>query len=133
MPLCYNKNMDEARVIKIVKSVMPSVVSIAIAKKLEDSYIIDPTVNVQLLRSNSKKYTLIGGVGRTGPVPLTQQTTVLDAIAAAGGFKDFSKPTKIYIMRGTKKFYFNYKQVIKGQHMEQNITLEDGDMIVVPD
>ena len=103
-----------------------------IEKKLGD-FINDPVVNVQLLRSNSKKYTLIGGVGRTGPVPLTQQTTVLDALAAAGGFKDFSKPTKIIIWRGTKKFYFNYKQVIKGEHMEQNITLEDGDLIIVPE
>jgi polysaccharide export outer membrane protein len=85
------------------------------------------------LRNNSKKYTLIGGVGKTGPYPLLQQTTVLDALAAAGGFKDFSNPKKIVIMRGTQKFKFNYKDVIHGKHMEQNITLEDGDLIVVPE
>jgi polysaccharide export outer membrane protein len=103
-----------------------------ISKKLEE-FILDPVVNVQILRVNSKKYTLIGGVGRTGPYPLQQQTTVLDALAAAGGFKDFSNEKKIVIMRGTKKFPFNYKDVIHGKHMEQNIYLEDGDLIIVPE
>jgi polysaccharide export outer membrane protein len=103
-----------------------------IAKKLED-FILDPVVNVQLLRNNSKKYTLVGGLGKTGPVQLTQQTTVLDALAAAGGFKDFANEKKIVIRRGARTFNFNYKDVIRGKHMEQNINLEDGDLIIVPE
>lgn len=103
-----------------------------ITEKLKE-YIHDPVVNVQLLRNNSKQYTVFGEVGRTGPFPLLRQTTILDALAACGGFKDFSNPKKIYLLRGTKKYFFNYKEVIQGKHMEQNIPLEDGDLIVVPE
>lgn len=103
-----------------------------ITEKLQD-YIKEPEVNVQLLRNNSKKYTMIGGVARTGAFPLMQETTILDALAAAGGFKDFSNLKKIYLLRGTKQYPFNYKDVIAGKHMEQNIMIQDGDIIVVPD
>jgi len=46
-----------------------------ITQKLKD-YINEPIVNVQLLRNNSKKYTLLGGVLKSGPYPLVQQTTI---------------------------------------------------------
>ena len=103
-----------------------------ITEKLQD-FIKEPEVTVQLLRNNSKKYTLIGGVLKTGPYPLMQETTILDALAAAGGFRDFANLKKIYLLRGTKQYHFNYKEVIAGKHMEQNILIEDGDIINVPD
>lgn len=102
-----------------------------ITQKLTE-FINEPIVNVELLRNNSKKYTLIGGVLKPGPVPLLEQTTILDALAAAGGFKDFANKKKIVLMRGTRKFPFNYNDAVKGRHMEQNITLQDGDIIYVP-
>lgn len=101
-----------------------------ITEKLS-AFMIDPVVNVQLLRNNSKKYTMIGGVGKPGPYPLLQETTVLDALAGAGGFHEFANEKDIIIRRGTKEFHFNYKDVIKGKHLDKNITLQDGDIIVV--
>jgi polysaccharide export outer membrane protein len=64
-------------------------------------------------------------------------TTVLDAIAAAGGFKDFANVKGIYILRqnsggGESRIAFNYKQVIKGKNPQQNLKLEPRDTIVVP-
>jgi polysaccharide export outer membrane protein len=59
--------------------------------------------------------------------------TVLDAFANCGGFHDFANPKKIYILRGDKKIPFNYKDVIKGKNMKQNIALQNGDHIVVPE
>jgi len=103
-----------------------------IAEKL-GAYIRDPVVNVQLLRNNTKRYTLLGLALRTGPYPLRPGTTILDALAAAGGFTEFANAKKVYLLRGTAKYFFNYKEVIQGQHMEQNIMLEDGDLIVVPE
>jgi polysaccharide export outer membrane protein len=63
--------------------------------------------------------------------------TVLDAIATAGGFKDFAKQKNIYILRqkadGTQiRLPFNYKDVIKGKNVEQNIKLEARDTVVIP-
>jgi polysaccharide export outer membrane protein len=101
-----------------------------ITEKLS-AFVIDPVVNVQLLRNNSKKYTLIGGVGKPGPYPLLQETTILDALAASGGFREFANQKDIILRRGTKEFHFNYKEVVKGKHLLQNINLEDGDIIVV--
>ena len=101
-----------------------------VTQKLSE-FMVDPVVNVQLLRNNSKKYTIIGGVGKPGPYPLLQETTVLDALAADGGFHEFANQKDITIRRGTKEFHFNYKEVVKGKNMKQNITLQDGDILVV--
>ena len=118
----------------------------------------NPTVNVQLLRNNSKKYTLIGAVRRPGAYPLLQETTILDALAASGGFDVLAAPEKIKLLRGQKfggsndrpdglnttppgavtahfslTFPFNYNEVLNGIHPEQNVTIQDGDIIVVPE
>jgi polysaccharide biosynthesis/export protein len=74
---------------------------------------------------------------KPGSYSLTLATTVLDAIAAAGGFRDFAKQKAIYILRqspggGQTRIAFNYKDVIKGKTPEQNIRLEPRDTIVVP-
>jgi polysaccharide export outer membrane protein len=54
-----------------------------------------------------------------------------------GGFRDFAKQKSILVLRGNPdkaqiRFAFNYKEVIKGQHPEQNIKLEPGDTVIVP-
>jgi len=107
-----------------------------ITKRLK-SYISDPEVTVIVTESKSQKINILGMVARPGTYLLSGSTTVLDAIAMTGGFKDFAKQKSIYILRpnpdGTqKRFAFNYKEVIKGKSLEQNIRLLPGDTIVVP-
>jgi protein involved in polysaccharide export with SLBB domain len=70
-------------------------------------------------------------VNKPGQYNLIVPTTVLEALVNAGGFKDFAKQTHIRIIRGKETFLFNYKQVIKNQHTEQNIRLQPGDIIIV--
>jgi polysaccharide export outer membrane protein len=70
---------------------------------------------------------------KSGQYPLQRETTILEALSAAGGFKDFANPKKIVLRRGTQEFHFNYKDVIHGKHMDENIDIEDGDVIVVPE
>jgi polysaccharide export outer membrane protein len=99
-------------------------------------YIVDPDVSVQVLAVRSKKYFIQGEVGRTGEFPLTIPTRVLEALVNAGGFKDFANKKNIIIMRGTdmrgtERIKFNYTEVIKGKHLEQNIYLQPGDIILV--
>ncbi len=104
-----------------------------LTEKLKDQGgILDPIVNVQLLRSNSKQFTLVGGVGRTGPQQLVRDTTILDALSAVG-FRDFAKTKKIVLRRANQEFKFNYQEVIKGKNLAQNIFIEDGDLIYVPE
>jgi len=107
-----------------------------ITKRLQ-SYISDPEVTVIVAESKSQKINILGMVTRPGTYLLSGSTTVLDAIAMTGGFKDFAKQKSIYILRsnpdGTqKRFPFNYKEVIKGKSLEQNVRLLPGDTIVVP-
>jgi len=64
-------------------------------------------------------------------------TTVLDAIAMAGGLREFARMSKIFVLRvnqnGSRvRLPFNYKQVIKGSNLNADVQLEPRDTIVVP-
>lgn len=107
-----------------------------IADKLK-SYISDPEVTVIVQEVHSKKFNVIGEVQRPGTYALSNSSTVLDAIALAGGFKDFAKQTKIYVLRiqpnGSRtRIPFNYKKVVKGKALKENVPLQNGDTIVIP-
>jgi polysaccharide export outer membrane protein len=71
-------------------------------------------------------------VGRPGEYQLTSPTTVLEAISIAGGLREFANGKKIYVLRGDQRLRFNYKQVIKGKNLDQNIYLQSGDHVIVP-
>jgi polysaccharide export outer membrane protein len=97
----------------------------------------DPVVVVIVDAVNSLSFNIMGQVYKPGYFPLSRPITILDAIALSGGFRDFAKQKKIYILRtapdGTQqKIRFNYKDVIKGKNMSQNIMVEPRDTIVVP-
>ncbi|HEV2278926.1 MAG TPA: polysaccharide biosynthesis/export family protein [Acidobacteriaceae bacterium] len=101
------------------------------------AFITQPDVTVMVMQMNSRKFSILGRVMRPGSYPLTTTTTVLDAIAVAGGFQDFAKQKSMYILRptpggGTSRIAFNYKDVVRGRHPEENIQLEPHDTIVVP-
>ena len=107
-----------------------------ISKRLS-TYISEPEVTVIVQDSKSQKINILGMVSRPGAYMLTGSATVLDAIAMAGGFKDFAKQKAIYVLRansdGTQqRIPFNYKDVIKGKNPEQNIRLQARDTLVVP-
>jgi polysaccharide export outer membrane protein len=107
-----------------------------IAKKLQ-SYISQPEVTVMIQQVNSQKFNVIGQVTHPGTFVIANSPTVLDGIALAGGFRDFAKQKSIIILRqnadGTEtRIPFNYKEVLKGTHPEQNLKLQPHDTIVVP-
>ena len=99
-------------------------------------YVSDPQVTVMVDKVSSLSFNIVGEIGRAGYYPLTRRMTVLDAIAMAGGFKDFAKTKKIYVLRtvngAEQRLPFNYNEVIKGKNSQQNIELQPRDTIVVP-
>jgi polysaccharide export outer membrane protein len=114
----------------------PKQLQVEIAQGLA-SYIAEPEVAVIVQTANSKKYSILGQVPHAGTFPLGAPTTVLDAIAAAGGFQNFAKRKKVYILRTgpdkrVQRIPFNYPEVIKNEHPEQNIQLQARDIIIVP-
>lgn len=107
-----------------------------ITAKLQ-SYISEPEVTVIVQEIKSQRFNILGQVTKPGTYLLTDSTTVLDAIAMAGGFRDFAKRKSIYVLRtnpdgSRQRLLFNYNLVIKGGNQEQNITIEPHDTVVVP-
>jgi len=107
-----------------------------IATRLK-SYIAEPEVTVIVQQINSQKFNILGQVVRPGSFVITNSATVLDAIALAGGFRDFAKQKNIYVLRqnpdgSQTRLPFNYKDVVKGKNSEQNVKLQPRDTIVVP-
>jgi len=102
-----------------------------VTEKLSE-FLNRPEVMVAVTAVRSKKYYIVGQVNRTGSFPLVVPTTVLEALSNAGGFQQWANRKKIVILRGNKRLKFNYNDVIKGKHMEQNIYLQNGDHIIVP-
>jgi polysaccharide export outer membrane protein len=98
-------------------------------------YVSEPQVTVVVTQMNSQKVFLLGEVLHTGAVPLSPNMTVLQVLSTAG-FSQFANTKGIYILRTENgkqdKLPFNYKAVVRGEHMEQNILLKPGDTVVVP-
>jgi polysaccharide export outer membrane protein len=96
----------------------------------------EPDVTVVVTGMGSKKIYAIGGVKKEGPIPYTYSMTVMQAISEAGGLSDYAKRKKIYVLRNENgketRFFFNYDEVLKGNHMELNIVMLPGDTLVVP-
>jgi polysaccharide export outer membrane protein len=91
-----------------------------------------PNVTVTVQQVLSQKYFMDGEVGRPGEYHLTAPTTVLEAISVAGGLREFANEKKIYVLRGDQRLRFNYKDVIKGKNLDQNVYLQSGDHVIVP-
>jgi len=106
----------------------------SITEKLK-KYVADPRVTVVVTGMNSRRVFVTGEVNHTGPMNLLPHMTMLQALAQAG-FTQFANPKAIYLLRTEngkqQKIPFNYKEVVKGNHPEQNIELRPGDTIVVP-
>jgi polysaccharide biosynthesis/export protein len=114
----------------------PKQLETEISKKLTN-YISEPEVTVIVQQIKSQRFNILGQVTKPGTYPLSNPTTVLDAIALAGGFRDFAKKKSIYVLRQTpdgssSRLPFNYKDVIKGKDPQQNIRLEPRDTVYVP-
>ncbi len=97
----------------------------------------NPEVSVIVTDVRSFRVSVMGEVQRPGVLLLKSSTTVLEAIAMAGGFRDFASPTKIVVVRKaanghTEKIPFNYNRAVRNGETEDNIYLKTGDVIVVP-
>lgn len=106
----------------------------SLTEKLK-KFMADPRVTVVVTQMNSQKIYITGEVTHTGAMALTPNMTVLQAVASAG-FTQFANTKGIYVLRTEngrqQKLPFNYKQVVKGEAMAQNVLLRPGDTIVVP-
>jgi polysaccharide export outer membrane protein len=112
----------------------PTQLAVSITEKLK-KYVADPRVTVIVTQINSQKVYVTGEVLHTGAIQLLPNMTVLQALADAG-FTQFANTKGIYVLREgngrQQKIPVNYKRLVKGQAIDQNIILKPGDTIVVP-
>jgi len=116
-----------------------------LAKRLAE-YIPEPEVSVIVTEVRSFKVSVIGEVLKPARYDLKSWTTVLDALALAGGFTPFAARSQVVVLRpegtGMKRIPFNYPKVVKNQGLmdmlrggsggEENFYLRNGDIVVVP-
>lgn len=106
-----------------------------VTKKLGD-YIPDATVTVILKAFKSLRAFVIGKVKNPGMYDISLDTNVMQILSMAGGLNPYASENNINILRNIKgssvKIPFSYGDVLKGRNLKQNITLQRGDVVVVP-
>ncbi|MGH8007662.1 MAG: polysaccharide biosynthesis/export family protein, partial [Candidatus Binatia bacterium] len=100
-------------------------------------YLSDPEVSVIVNAVHSFKVSVMGAVEKPGRFELGSRTTVLDALALAGGFKESASPDQVIVLRnyGTevKRLPFDYRRIAFEGGETENFPLQPGDIIVVPE
>ena len=116
-----------------------SEIEATIAAKL-DAYIADPEVNVTVTSTRGNVVFVVGKVLKPGPIVMIQSTTVMQALAMAGGLNEFASANSIKIIRrsgleeGAQEtvLKIRYSDLEKGNDLSSNHILNYGDVIVVP-
>jgi polysaccharide export outer membrane protein len=99
--------------------------------------LVDPTITVGVKAINSRKVYIGGGISKPAYYDLLSPMTVTQLIIVAGGLREFVDGKNITILRneGGKDtvIKFNYKEVLQGKNLKQNIPLKPGDTVLVPE
>lgn len=97
----------------------------------------NPIVNVDVTNFQPPVFTVDGQVGKPGQYPLRIDTTVSEGIAVAGGFLPSGK-TQVFLLHRVSSDWaevkrIDLKQLLNGRNIHEDIHLQPGDMIFVPD
>lgn len=97
----------------------------------------EPTVVIYVLNTAGSQVYVLGKVLRPGAFPLYGNLDVTQALALAGGLNSFAAENKIKVLRRDENgmqssIKFKYGQVKDGDHLESNILLQSGDLVLVP-
>lgn len=114
-------------------------------KKIADSLresqyfpnLTDNEVTVSMVKATGNSVSVVGQVKQPGTFAYDTQLDVMQALSLAGGLTPFASKSKIKILRrdqtGTQTaILFDYSDVEDGEHLDKNILLKGGDVVVVP-
>jgi polysaccharide export outer membrane protein len=99
-----------------------------------DGLVVDPKVTVSIRESQTPTYSVVGEVKTSGAYPLNGPTTLLQAIAAAGGLNEFANRDKIFVIRKEpelKRIRFSYTKLSQAEGRGILFQLREGDIVVV--
>ena len=95
-------------------------------------YLPDPEVTVIVQGTEGNKVYILGKVNKSGVIPLQGPMTVLQALSISGGFDRFADLGEIKILRGQRVLEVPYNELIKGENLKSNYSLQADDTILVP-
>ena len=100
-------------------------------------FLTNPDVSVIVAEIRSQRINVLGKVFRPGTYALIPPMNVIDAVATAGGLREFAKPNKIYVLRTlpngqVERIKVQYKNVLKGKRGSEDVMLQTRDTVVVP-
>jgi polysaccharide export outer membrane protein len=100
-----------------------------------------PAVSVTLRAAKSKRYVILGKVYGPNIYPLNQPTTLLDAIARAGGLElmggtgtteELADLSRSFLIRDGKPLPIDFEALVRGGDLSYNVYLRHGDFIFLP-
>jgi polysaccharide biosynthesis/export protein len=89
-------------------------------------------VSVDVKEIRSRPVFFVGGVGKTGPLQLTQDLTLLQGISLAGGLAPGADLESAFVLRSDKVIPVDFVKLIQKADLSQNVKLQPGDTVVVP-
>jgi len=92
----------------------------------------EPAVTVIVREIKSRPVYFIGGFGKPGPLQLTRDLNMLQALGILGGVLPAADAEKGYLLRGGKRIPINFETLVKKGDLSQNPRLEPGDTVVAP-
>jgi protein-tyrosine phosphatase len=113
------------------------IIPLALNRLLKDG---DMTQNILLKPADTivipakiKEVVLLGELNQPGRYKVKRQTTILDALAVAGGIRtERAVLSMAYVARSGSALAINFKRLVDMGDLSQNILLEDNDVIYVP-
>lgn len=112
---------------------LTEVVRAAYAKTLHD-----PDIVIALKDFEKPYFIASGQVGKPGKYDLRSDLTVTEAVAIAGGFSDKAKHSQVVLFRpvqgggGYEAKLLNVKKLLASRNLSEDIHLQPGDMLYVP-
>jgi polysaccharide biosynthesis/export protein len=106
-----------------------------LTKKLSE-YLADPVVTVSVTNVEGNRVHILGKVLNPGSFVMNQPLDAMQALSLAGGLSPYAEENNIIVLRrdGTKQQVLpvKYAEIKKGKELKTNITLESGDVMIVP-
>jgi len=96
-------------------------------------FVKEPQVAVEILRYESQKFYVLGHVHAPSVLPVDGDTTLLEAIARAGGIRDTGDIEGAYVIRRGQLLPVSLGDLLLRGDTTRNVYMRDGDLVYVPD
>jgi len=100
--------------------------------KVYDKTSQNAVVTVIVREIKSRPVYFVGAFGRPGPIQLTRELTLMQAISVVGGVVGGGDAENGYVLRGDKRIEVDFYKLLQKGDLSQNTQLEPGDTVVVP-